>query len=147
MCGYSRLCQKAGSCAAGMIKRWQWASRLCALGAVIQPSIVLCVCGTAGVVHAGSDSTGLQQETDAATDRPDAVIESDLSCLCHCSRSDEHGKLHWLCVLAVGAVTDVAGRNAASCRACGGLEEDTTQYVFTCGALHAVRIHMVLTVG
>jgi hypothetical protein len=33
---------------------------------------------------------------------------------------------------------------AASCPACGGPEEDATHFVFTCGALHAVRDHMYL---
>jgi hypothetical protein len=33
-------------------------------------------------------------------------------------------------------------RGAASCPACGGPEEDATHFVFTCGALHAVRDHM-----
>ncbi len=30
-------------------------------------------------------------------------------------------------------------QGAASCPACGGPEEDATHFVFTCGALHAVR--------
>ncbi len=30
-------------------------------------------------------------------------------------------------------------RGAASCPACGGPEEDATHFMFTCGALHAVR--------
>jgi hypothetical protein len=33
-------------------------------------------------------------------------------------------------------------RGVASCPACGGPEEDATHFVFTCGALHAVRDHM-----
>ena len=42
-------------------------------------------------------------------------------------------------------------RGAVSCPACGGPEEDAiqkkedaTHFVFTCGALHAVRDHMYL---
>ncbi len=34
-------------------------------------------------------------------------------------------------------------RGAASCPACGGPEEDATHFVFTCGALHAVRDHIM----
>jgi hypothetical protein len=33
-------------------------------------------------------------------------------------------------------------RGATSCPACGGPEEDAPHFVFTCGALHAVRAHM-----